>query len=239
MSVVGQLRELVRRTGFDVVRYPYGQLQTWARVLKLFDIGLVFDVGANTGQFAKHLRGVGYRGKIMSFEPLKSAYCQLAAYAARDPQWEVRNCAIGSADGSIDINIAGNSYSSSILDMLPAHRAAAPASKYVGKEQVPLRKLDTVLEELATPIERAFLKIDTQGYERHVLDGAERSLACIDTIQLEMSLVPLYDGEALFTDAYQRLFDAGYRPVSIMECFANQETGQLLQVDGIFHRYGM
>ena len=48
--------------------------QNLVKLLKYYDINKVFDVGANTGQFAESLFNNGYTGKIVSFEPLKEAY---------------------------------------------------------------------------------------------------------------------------------------------------------------------
>ena len=62
-----------------------------------------------------------------------------------DPLWDVYpRCAIGDHNGEVEINIAGNSESSSILPMLESHRSAAPDSAYQGKEIVPIKTLDDV-----------------------------------------------------------------------------------------------
>ena len=80
------------------------------------------------------------------------------------------------------------------------------------------------------------MKIDTQGYESKVLKGAENSLPRISTVQMEMSLVPLYDGERLFHEMCALMSDKGYTLVAIENGFSDPASGQLLQVDGIFHR---
>ena len=84
-----------------------------------FGIDLVLDVGANTGQFAAEIREYGYGGRIFSFEPLTQAHNMLLRASADDPLWEIYSrCAVGDHDGEVEINIAGNSESSSILPML-------------------------------------------------------------------------------------------------------------------------
>ena len=111
-----------------------------------FGVDLVFDVGANVGQFGSEIRTMGCAGRIVSFEPLSAAHARLSAAAKRDPAWSVHpRCAIGDHDGTVEINIAGNSVSSSILPMTEAHWSAAAGSGYVGREPAPLFRFDSVV----------------------------------------------------------------------------------------------
>jgi FkbM family methyltransferase len=234
------IRRVCRRIGFDVVRYK-PTFHPGARRRALFEsfkIDTVLDVGANTGQYGKYLRNViGYKGRIISFEPLSSAYGELTKTANADGLWKAMNCALGNTNEKNEINIAANSLSSSILEMLPSHVKSAPESKYIGKEQIEVITLDSIFEDICSKEESILLKIDTQGYERFVIEGATNSLAFIDTIQLEMSLIPLYQDELLFNEMYQVLYQRGYRMVSIEPEFLDDRTGQVLQVDCIFHRF--
>jgi len=208
------------------------------QMLESFDIDTVLDVGANSGQFARALRReAGYTGRIISFEPLSAAYELLKENAEGDPAWEVFNLAIGDIEGKREMNIAGNSYSSSLLTMLPSHVKSAPDSGYIGKELISVSTLDSLFEDIRSKAKNVYMKIDTQGFESRVLNGAEKSLAYIDTIEMEMALIPLYDGEVLFNDMCLRMSDKGYTLVAIENEFSDPASGQLLQVDGIFHRF--
>ena len=143
-----------------------------------FGIDLVFDVGANTGQFAREIRDSGFKGRIVSFEPLSAAHQELTVAAASDQLWAVHErCALGDQEGSVTLNIAGNSVSSSVLEMAAVHAAAAPGSAYVGQEETTLVKLDSVAHKYIGGSQRPFLKIDTQGFEWQVLTGARANLA--------------------------------------------------------------
>src|SRR5689334_6108328 len=165
------LRKWLRKAGFELARY-HPTTSPVARRMQLLErnrIDLVFDVGANVGQYATSLREGGYRGRIVSFEPLTSAFSQLVASAQADPLWEVVNAGLGDRDERATINIAGNSQSSSLLDMLPAHVKSAPVSAYVGKEEITLSRLDSVFSKYHRRGDRTFLKLDAQGYERKIL----------------------------------------------------------------------
>jgi FkbM family methyltransferase len=229
------------KLGYDVLRLEPASYML-ARMKKFFDlfgISVVLDVGANTGQFAKYLRKeVGFSGTLVSFEPLRSAFDELQKSAAHESQWRVYNLALGESNRSGMLNVSMNSQSSSLLPMLPTHLDAAPKSKYVGEEPIEVKTLDSIYESLCTKKDSVYLKIDTQGYELNVLKGAANALEHIDTVQLEMSLVPLYQGELLFNEMYEYLRRRHYSLVSIEPVYFGDVPGQVLQVDGIFHRYG-
>jgi FkbM family methyltransferase len=200
-------------------------------------IDLVFDVGANDGQYATELRAHGYGGRIVSFEPQASAHARLANAASGNPGWTVApRMALGDTEGEITIHVAGNSLSSSILDMLPEHVHAAPGSAYVGSEIVALKRLDGVAGEYLENARRVLLKIDTQGYEDRVLTGARGVLQSVIAIQTELSLVPLYSGQPLFDEMRSRIEAMGFVLFAVLPGYVHEQTGQTLQIDGFFIR---
>lgn len=207
------------------------------QALKHHNINLVFDVGANTGQFASELRLYGYTGKIISFEPLQQAYRLLEQRAVGDNNWIIHpRCAIGEKSGDIEINVAANSVSSSILPMLKIHEHVVPESQYTHTEKVQLITLDSILEKYTSFSDNLFIKIDTQGYEWVVLDGALLTLQRCRGVLLELSLVPLYGGQKLWLDCIERLRKTGINLYSIQPGFTDPNTGQTLQLDGLFFK---
>jgi len=201
-----------------------------------FGIDLVFDVGANTGQFAREIRDTGFKGRIVSFEPLSTAHRELTAAAESDPLWSVHErCALGDREGLVELNVAGNSVSSSILEMAAAHAAAAPGSAYVGHEQTALLTLDAVAQKHLGGSQRPFLKVDTQGFEWQVLTGAEQTLPSIQGVLCELSLVVLYEGQHLWRDMVDRLEGAGFTLWGLQPSFMDAR-GRNLQSDAIFFR---
>jgi len=230
-------KSLAERCGFEILRYPraYASERSLAGLLRQEQINLVLDVGANVGQFVDGLRAAGYTGRVISFEPLASAYATLRKRAERDKNWIIADrTAVGAQTGSADINISGNSVSSSILDMLPSHASSEPQSSYIGAESVPVNRLDDLVS--LTPADRVLLKVDVQGYEKQVLDGAQHVLKCCRAVILEMSLVPLYDGQMLAKEMWDLLLARDFEPWSLESCYRNPQTGRTLQLDGTFVR---
>jgi FkbM family methyltransferase len=200
-------------------------------------IGTVFDVGANEGQFARSLHAAGYRGRIVSFEPLAEAHAELVRASKNYPSWDVApRCALGDDEGEVEINIAANSVSSSLLPMHDHHSAAVPQSRFVGVERIRTVRLDAIAGEYAPPAAPLFVKIDTQGYEAHVLEGTAGILSRVQGLQLEMSFVTLYHGQPLFDDLLERLQTEGYTVWAIWPGLCDPETGRMLQTDVVLFR---
>jgi len=214
----------------------YRRADTLQRLLQRFDVEVVLDVGANAGQFARQLRARGYRGRIVSFEPLAGPYAKLKFNTALIPNWQAVQLALGDVDETRIIHVAGNSQSSSFLEMLPQHLAAAPKSAYVGTETVTVRRLDRVIDQYCGPGERLFLKIDTQGFEAAVLRGARETLTRCSGVQLEMSIAPLYQGELLLPELIAEMAKQGFVLMDLKPGFFDPRSGELLQLDGLFFR---
>lgn len=237
MSWKRSFRTALRRIGYDLSRYNARTGTPVDRRLKLMrhhGVNLVLDVGANAGQYARGLRNLGVTDRIYSFEPLSSAYAALAEAARTDPAWTVRNLALGDRDGEAEIHIAGNSQSSSLLKMLPAHLERTPHARTVGTERIQIRRLDSIMPELVAAGDRPFLKIDAQGYERAIIAGAGSRLRDFVGIQMELSLIPLYAGETLLAPMVLHMETLGFVLMSIEPGFCDTRTGQLLQTDCVF-----
>ena len=223
------IRSYLRKAGMDIVRFGS------KKILQELSIDCIIDIGANEGQYAKETRRIGYAGKIISIEPTKKAHSALEKNACGDVNWEIyQRCALGNIDGETLINIAGNSVSSSILEMGKQHKETVPASQYVAQEKVTIKRLDDIFESCSNGSNNILLKIDVQGFEREVLAGAKKSIPQIAAVRLELSLTELYVGETLFS-YYIDLFNKfGFDLWDIQPGFRDPKTGRLLQFDGTF-----
>jgi len=231
------IRAALKRRGYVFMRQtnPYYYLGRRMQLMRSYGIDLVLDVGANSGQYAKRLRSLGYTGRIASFEPMRGPFRELQATAKSDPRWTCHDFGLGEEEMTVPIHIAGNSVSSSLLDMLPSHEEHAPASLVVGEETIRVRRLDEALSEFNfTPSCAIWLKADVQGYEHKVLAGAGDWLEKVTAIQIELSLVPLYAGQLTITPMLELLGELGFDPVAFEPGFEDKATGEYLQVDGIF-----
>ncbi len=120
--------------------------------------------------------------------------------------------------------------------MLESHSSAAVGSAYIDSERVPIAKLDTIASRYLNQKSKLFIKIDTQGFEWQVLDGASETLKQALGVLCELSLVPLYGGQRLWRDIVDRLETEGFMLWALQRGFTDPRTGQSLQMDGIFLR---
>ena len=231
-----KLKFFLRNFGLDINKYNLIESNDFRlnHFLKINDIDCVLDVGANIGQYANNLRRIGYKKKIISFEPLSSAYKILQNKSVKDELWTSYNYGIGEENKEVNINISKNSYSSSILDILPLHTESEPQSEYFSKETISIKKLENLNEIDIEKFNKVFIKIDTQGYEEQVLQGIGKLINKIEGIQIELSLYPLYKNQTLFLELYKKIKELGFDLWDFQRGFGDVNSGKIYQLDGIF-----
>lgn len=226
------LRSSLHKRNLDLVRHPYPVRV--ATAMSSLQIDTLLDIGANIGQYGAAMRSSGFRGRIISCEPLPDAYPHLARRASGDPTWTALQTAVGDHVGTIEINVSANSFSSSVLPMTNAHLDAAPGSHSIAVEKVPLTTVAELISGCDIDPARTMLKIDTQGYESFVLDGAGEAAQEFAAIQLEMSFVALYAGQQLYDSLMARLTGLGFEIYGLEPGFADPKTGRMMQCDVFF-----
>lgn len=191
------------------------------------NIDHIIDIGANAGQFAGKMRSAGYKGKIISFEPVQRIHDQLVDNSRHDPLWTAApRMALGSSDGEAIMNIMDDPALSSVLDLF----GRQPSSR----ETVPMRRLDSVLQDLELDHNASIaLKIDVQGLEQEVLDGAPNALARAKAILIELSLSPTYVGETNYLKILNWLYERQFDAVYFCPVVNRPSLGKMYQVDAL------
>lgn len=221
-----------RKLGVEISHFRPPE-QRRAQLLKAHAVDLVLDVGANIGQYAQSLRSNGYAGRIVSFEPLLSAFETLESESNSDPLWEARRAALGNSSGEATLRIGKESTTSSLLPVARRHLDALAKSVQQESESVPLARLDQMDISLG---KRPWLKLDVQGSELGALEGASGLLHQVTLIECELSIVPLYQGQPLLIDILNYLQNHGFDLVALEPGFYDPENGAHLQFDGFFLR---
>jgi FkbM family methyltransferase len=161
-------------------------------------LGYVIDVGANTGQFVTSFLSVLDAEEIDCFEPNPDAHGELLkALRASGMGSRARayNFALGSETGTSELNVTASSDFSSLLSPnSELERDFGPPASLVSRIAVPVKRLD----DCAKPRPVDLLKIDVQGFERHVIAGAAQVLSRTRAILMEVSFKRYYKGDCDF-----------------------------------------
>jgi FkbM family methyltransferase len=233
------LRRVARALGYELVplrkaRQPEIRL---VAALRRAGIDAVVDVGANAGQYALRLREAGWSGPILSIEPLAELRDRLASRAARDPAWQVAPAmALGRTAGSATLEVSSESDMSSLQAQTPLLERLSPSSRIVERRLVPIQRLDGLEMLVRSPWQRLFVKLDVQGAEPQVLAGAEGLWPRIRGLQVEMALLPLYEGETDWRSMVDDLAGRGYEPHLLVPGYFEPRLAREVQVDGVFFR---
>ena len=239
-AVKHAVQRLSARLGYPIVpAWRLEKLEQTEHLDRLFTrthIDCVLDVGANIGQFREFLRlFLGYRGRIVSFEPIRELYERIEALARGDPGWTAHQLALGEVNSSATINVFAERTLSSLLDRDEDKLRAMGYSKYLREtelartEEVPVRRLDAIIDEyVPAAAARIFLKSDTQGFDMHVVRGATGCLHRIAALQVELSIRQVYKGAPSYSEALTELTSLGFE---ITGMFPVQRDPQLRVVN--------
>lgn len=164
----------------------------------------VIDVGANKGQFAYLAGSLWKNAALYCFEPLPGPRQRLTGLMGG--RATVLGCALGNTEGTATMHVASSEDSSSLLPL--GRQASIFHMQETAAIEVPVKRLDQVIPgEAQGPI---LLKIDVQGFEYEVLQGATGLFDRIEWIYVEASFVELYVGQKLAADVQRLLEHAGY-----------------------------
>lgn len=217
--------------------HQYPEVQALRRFLSAFAVDCLIDVGANRGQYATMARkDAGYRGLILSFEPNPDVFAQLERNAAADGKWLVFNLALSDFDGTASFNIMAADQFSSLKSPAGDQDAVfAERNKVTKTVEMQCRRIDTLLPELMQShgFSRPFLKMDTQGHDLSVCEGAGEVLGRMAGVQTELGVRPIYDGGTNYRQMIDWLEARGFAPSAF---FANNKGHfpLLVEMDGIF-----
>ena len=217
----------------------YASAQHILGVLKTYDINCVLDVGANRGQYGRLLRRGGYRGHIVSFEPVPGVAEDLRRLAERDAKWSVHAIALGREEGEITMQtVPDQATLSSVLSPSKFGMNRYQSMTNVVPHQVPVRRLDALLDSIteAIPDPRLYLKLDTQGFDLEVFRGLGDRVGDIIALQSEVALMEIYEGMPRMPQAIAIYEDAGFEVSGLFPVSREFTTTRVLEYDCILVR---
>jgi FkbM family methyltransferase len=219
--------------------FPRSHARHLIGVLRKLQIDCVLDVGGHFGEFGKYLRGMGYGGEIVSFEPVRASFQLLAETSRKDARWRCMPFALGTENGEAEIHLyEGDTFNS----MLSPSGEAVRYRHYMeerGTETIQIRTLDSLYEELSQGAKppRLFLKMDTQGYDVQVFRGGGRVLPLVLGLQSELPGLSQYKEQTSMSDALAEYRAGGFRPTGFFPVATELDGLTVVEWDCVLTRH--
>lgn len=236
-------RKLVGMFGYDLLRTSKYQpnIESHLRILfKSLAIDLVLDVGGNNGAYGRMLREMGYRGEIVSFEPVRRCYQSLVQHTKNDRHWSAHNYALGASKAEMTITVPESDDFSSFLDVAASAKETwSEVFAKVDKELVQVERLDDVVAGMGLGLpggRNVFLKLDTQGYDLEVLKGAAEVVKHIKGMQSEISMVPIYQGMPDYLESLTCFRKLNFQVTGLYPVSRDKETLGIIEMDCVMRR---
>lgn len=234
-----KINKILGTFGLEMKRTRHNpSLQTLLR--RFFDqqkVDCVLDVGANVGGYGQFLRHVvGYKGLIISFEPVSSVYRNLQKCASQYAKWHTYQMALGSKNSTLTIHVAKESVFSSFLT--PCHGLIEDnkgQNEIVAEEAVPVNRLDSIFQELQAQygFRRPYLKMDTQGFDQEVLAGAHDIMHKLIGLQSEISFLPIYVNMPKVDEMYTLISHLGFDLIGMFPVNLDRDM-RWIEADAVF-----
>jgi FkbM family methyltransferase len=225
--VARSIRELI----LGINAYSDSPFKSIVQNIEKTKVSKVLDIGANVGQFGIDIRRHGFNGQIISFEPVKESFEKLSNTIKKHQPWDAFQLGLGAFESQQKIHVSGNAgLSSSLLTMGKIHINNFPESATVSTQKILVSTIDKQLAILGVDPKKILLKLDVQGYESEVLKGTAKSLSQIPLCFLEVSIVPLYEGEVTLLPILNLLSESGHEVTDIFRGLKTK-NGELLQID--------
>ncbi len=229
------------RMGYEIIpawklgRKPESDLL--GALFSLHGIATVLDVGANKGQYADYLRNhLDFRGRIISFEPIRENCLQLLEKASGRRDWDIRDFALGNENTSQDLQVMKADVFSSFLNPTTEFTHGFEQYNAVARtEKVAIRRLDDILDEIDCHPSRSpvYLKIDTQGYDMEVIKGAKSALQDIRALQTELSVINIYENMPSMLEVITYLDNLGFKMAGMFPVSRDQNM-KVVEFDAVF-----
>jgi len=232
------IKSILQKSGYSIIpfdEYEHKLEKVRYKWLVNQNISTILDIGASLGQYAKKARKRFPEARIFSFEALPDSFKALNETFKGDKNFQSFNVALSNFEGKTVFRKSSNTGSSSLLEMDDLHKTNYTDSKNIVEIEVKCNTLDNVLKGQKLQ-KNILMKLDVQGAEKMVLEGAKETLKNVQVIFSEVNFNTLYKGNVLFNDLVQFLYEQGFKVEGIENVSQSLIDGTFLQADVFFKR---
>jgi len=181
----------------------------------------VLDIGAALGEWTTMAMRFWPEARYFLFEPLKEREAALNKLRADYPNVDFALAGAADRPGRLSLGVSSNLYTSSF---------AYPGEDNRGVDVV---TVDDLFREGRFP-QPQFMKLDVQGYEFKVLEGAAETMRHCDMILLELTFFRFAPEMKLLHEAIQWMVERGFRPYEFVDFLRRPHDGAMGQCDFLF-----
>lgn len=191
----------------------------------------IIDIGANDGAFGAYLQRYFEVERVIAFEPQAKHRPELESRG-----FEVHTVAVSDKSGTASLSVTHSDAASSLLPVADVTRDEwGDLVSVVGTEEVRIEPLDDCIG--GNFEDDLLIKIDAQGYEPEIIDGGNATFRRTACVLVEVSFLPIYEGQGLFNDVHQRLDRLGLRLSGFRSQHDSAADGRPLFAHAVYERY--
>lgn len=191
---------------------------------------VIYDIGAHSGAWAEMCQVLFGPDECVLFEPQPDLQIEAGKRQRRlGARWRILPFGLGARNEKQTLYVTENGAASSMLAPVQGSVPKDWGTAAVAQKEVEVLSLDSAFAQHQLP-RPDLVKIDVQGYEGQVIDGGRGVLAQAERLIVEVSLRPIYQGQALLPAILQILSQCGFELEDMNEA-CREWSGQLWQTD--------
>jgi FkbM family methyltransferase len=196
---------------------------------KGFECRAMLDVGANKAEWSDQFKTVYPGSSVFMIEPLEEMRPYLEKFSEGHPDAKFVIAGAGPAAGELEFTVWPSLSGSSFVP-----QAGDPLYDTYAKRTVPIVAIDDLIESNEMPVPDV-AKLDVQGFELEVLQGAKRLFGTTEVFFMEVSLFnPLGPKMPTLVDVVNYMHDRGYVAFDIVGFYRRRKDHALGQCDMVF-----
>ena len=202
------------------------------------NVNCLIDVGSHHGEYALRMRKAGYKGRIVSYEPVTENYAVLKEKSADDNNWFIHHAGMADISGTMTMNVTVGTEAASLLTPSEYGKRTLGKKLSIKKtEEVQVKTISEVYDACVAGLNnpKVYLKVDAQGYDMKVFEGAKGKLPLLAGLQTEMSVQQIYNDSPDYRTCIEILTNQGFSLSGIFPVRVDRSM-KLIEMDCIMVR---